>query len=168
MRNAFLIALFAIVSIASVSAQKIGYVDSQILLSSLSEVKAAESDLISYRDQQQKLLQSKVQLAEAEYKELVTKQQAGELTPKQIQDGQASLQKKQEEIAKLEASIQEKLLKRRNEKFQPILDKINTQIASYAKANGFQYILDVAQSGVITYADESLNITEKIKASLTK
>ncbi len=163
-------ALFTIICLLGLAfnaqAQKIGYVNSQAILSDMDEVKAAESDIVGFRDQQQKLLQTKMEAAQAEYQTLSQKQQAGELTPKQLQEGEASLQKKQVELQEMEASIQDKLLERREAKFQPIFDRVNAVIESVAQEGGYTYVFDATAGGVIVYADESMDLTEQVKAKL--
>jgi len=166
MRSAVLTLILALGLSAFVQAQKIGYVNSQEILTEMAEVKAAESDIVAFRDQQQNLLKTKMEAAQAEYQALAEKQQAGELTPKQLQEGEASLQKKQQELAEMEASIQEKLLTRREEKFQPIFDRVNVVIEEVAQEGGYTYVFDATAGGVIVYADESMNLTAEVKAKL--
>lgn len=166
MRNAIFTALFMLGLALGAQAQKIGYVNSQEILAAMPEVKAAESDLIAFRDQKQKLIQTKVEAAQAEYQALATKQQAGELTPKQLQEGEASLQAKQEELAKMEEEVQGEIIKRREDKFQPIFDRVNVAIEAIAKEQGYSYVFDATASGVIVYADETMNITDLVKAKI--
>ena len=167
MRIAFLTFALLIAGLSGVQAQKFGYVNSQAIIAEMNEFKAAESDLVAFRDQKQKLLQTKMEAAQAEYQTLLQKQQAGELTPKQLQEGEASLQKKQQELAELEATIQQDVAKRREEKFQPVFDKVNDAIAGVAKEDGYLYVFDASAGGAIVYADESMDITEKVKTKLS-
>ena len=165
-RKSFLAFALAACCGLAAQAQKIGYVNSQAILSELPAMKAAESDLVAFRDQKQNLLQTKAQAAQAEYQDLVQRQQAGELTPKQIQEGEASLQAKQQELAEMEASIQEDLMKRREQKLQPILNQVNTAIETVAKDEGYTYVFDAVPGGVIVYAEASMDLTEAVRAKL--
>lgn len=166
MRYVLLTAAFVLAAACGLQAQKIGYVNSNMILESMAEVKAAESDIVAFRTQKEKMLQDKVSAAQAEYQQLAEKEQAGELTPKQLQEGQASLQAKQAELQQMEASMQEDLLKRRESKFQPIFDRVNAAIEAVAQEESYTYVFDANASGVIVYADESMNITDKVKAKL--
>ena len=166
MRTTLLLALALVLCAAAAQAQKFGYVNSQALLAELEEVKAAESDLVGFRDQQQKLLETKVQAFQTQLQELETQNANGELTPKQIQEKQVEMQTKQQELQEMEASIQQKLVERREEKFQPIFDKVNAAIEAVAQAGAYQYVFDAAAGGVIVYADETMDITELVKAEL--
>ena len=166
MRHVLLTTLCILGLALSVQAQKIGYVNSTAILEGMAEVKAAESDIVTYRTQQEKLLESKVTTARGEYEALVKGQQEGTLTPKQIEEKQVALQKKQEELQQMEANIQQELLKRREAKFQPIFDRVNGVIETIAQNEGYTYVFDATAAGVIVYADESMDLTDKVKSAL--
>ncbi len=166
MRNLFLVALLFVAGAFTAQAQKFGYVNSESLLSQMEDMKAAESDLVAYRDQQQKLFQTKVESFQAEVAELQRKNEAGEMTPKQLQEAQTRLQTKQETLGTEEQTISESLQKRRQDKIQPIFDKVNKAIEAVAKEDQLTYVFDGSTGGVILYADESSDITTKVKAKL--
>lgn len=166
MRNALLVALFCLSAAFTVQAQKFGYVYSDELLTSLDDMKAAESDLVGFREQKQKLFQAKVEKFQAEVADLQRKNEAGEMTPKQLQEAQTRLQTTQESLGTEEQSISEEIQKRRQEKIQPIFDRVNLAIAAVAKEDQLIYVFDGSAGGVILYADDSMNITEKVKAKL--
>ncbi len=165
-RTLTLLAACFVLAAVSAQAQKIGYVNSQLLLADMPEVKAAETDLVSYREQQEKLLKTKIEGFQTELAELERKNTEGELTPKQIQEEQTRMQTKQQEIQQFEASVNEQLAKRREEKFQPVFDRVNSAIAEIAKADNYQYVFDMAAGGVILYADESMDLTSKVKTEM--
>jgi outer membrane protein len=50
--------------------------------------------------------------------------------------------------------------------YKPILEKANKAIAEVAKENGFTYILDLAQGGVIFYSETSTDILPLTKQKL--
>ena len=166
MRYVLLTAVCLFAMALGTHAQKIAFVNSNAILEGMAEVKAAESDIVAFSTQKQKLLEDKMKAAQAEYTTLAEKQQAGELTPKQLQEGEASLQLKQQELQKMEADMQQELIERREMKFQPIFDRVNTAIAAVAQEESYTYVFDANASGVIVYADESMNITDKVQAKL--
>ncbi len=166
MRNALFVALLCLAAGFSVQAQKFGYVYSEELLTSLEEMKAAETDLTAYSTQQQKLFQDKVKKFQDELAELQRKNEAGEMTPKQLQEAQTSVQAKQEELGAEEQKIAEAIQKQRATKIQPIFDRVNKAIADVAKEDQLTYVFDGSAGGVILYAEDSMNITEKVKAKL--
>ena len=166
MRTYLLAAALLLAGALSLQAQKFGYVNSDALLSELDEMKAAEADLVAFRDQQQKLFQTKIEAFQAEVQKFQTDQQEGILTPKQIQEKTTALESKQQELAQEEQKITLDLQKRRQEKIQPIFDKVNKAIETVAKADELTYVFDGTQGGVILYADESSDITSKVRTTL--
>ena len=166
MRSLLLTALVLLVGLGSAAAQRFGYVDTQTLLAELDEMKAAESDLVSFRDQQQKLLQTKIEAFQAELADLERRNSEGLLTPKQIQEAQADMQQKQTEIGEFELQVSEQLAERRAQKLQPIFDRVNAVIAEVAEEGEFTYVFNGGEGGLILYADASMDLTDAVRARL--
>ena len=166
MRTLFLTAALVVAGALSLQAQKFGYVNSEALLSEMAEMKAAETDLVAFRDQKQKLFQTKIESFQAEVQKFQEDQQAGNLTPKQIQEKTAALEAKQQTLAQEEQTIGQDIQKRRQEKIQPIFDKVNKAIEAVAQEDALTYVFDGTNGGVILYADESTDITGKVKSKL--
>jgi len=70
----------------SIQAQKFGYLNSQVLLAELPEVKAADAEIQALQTQLEKKGQMMVQELENKYKELQRKEQSGEISPKALED----------------------------------------------------------------------------------
>lgn len=161
--------LFFLLTILSSSfvgfSQKFGYVNSQELLVSMPEVKAADTELETYQKQLVAVGQSKVQEFEAEYKKYGEDSQKGILSQVQIQAKEAELVKKQEELQKYEYEIQTQLAAKREELYKPLLDKVKLAIETYGKENGFTMIFDTS-AGSILHAVESDNLLIPLKAKL--
>lgn len=166
MRSFFLAVVLLFAGALSLQAQKFGYVDSEALLSEMDEMKAAETDLVAFRDQKQKLFQTKIESFQAEVQQFQADQQEGKLTPIQIQEKTTALEAKQQSLAQEEQTISQDLQKRRQEKIQPIFDKVNQAIEAVAKEDALTYVFDGTQGGVILYADDSADITSKVKSKL--
>ncbi|OAV43225.1 OmpH family outer membrane protein [Lewinella sp. 4G2] len=158
-----LMAVMVFAATASVSAQKIGYVNVAEILASLPQMKAAESNLEGL----QKQLQKKGQQMVASYQEEVQKVQAlaaqGGLSPKQEEEEGAKFQARQEEIAKFEQQMMEDLQKKRAELLEPIYKEVNEVIEAVAKEKGYDYILD---QQTLLYGIEAANVSKDVKARL--
>lgn len=145
--------------------QKFGFVNTQELLLSLPEIKAADNTLETH----QKMLitqgQTKVQEFEAEYKKYGEDAQKGILSQVQIQAKEAELMKKQEEIQKFEVQVQQDLGKKKEELYKPILDKVSELIKTYGKENGYTMIFD-SSVGSILHAADSDNLLAPLKLKL--
>ncbi len=146
-------------------AQKFGYCNSSALLSGLPEVKAADSELQAFQTQLTKKGQDMVKALQDKAAELQRKKEAGSISPKDLETQQAALQAEQESIGKYEQEVNEKLGQKRETLFKPLLDKVNTAMSDVAKANGFSMVFDLSTQ-VVLYADESLDVTNLVKAKL--
>lgn len=161
-----IIAMLAIV--ASTYAQKVnkfGYLSSAELISLMPEAIKADSVLIKYDNELQTLGQQMV----AEYQKKSADAQA-KIDKKLLSDEQIELLGK--ELASLEQRIQdfqqayeEKIGKKREVLYSPIVQKAQEAIKTVAKTNGYTYIFD-SGAGSILYAEESDDILPLVKAYL--
>jgi outer membrane protein len=158
--------LFMLISATSVVfGQKFGYVNTQELLASLPEIKAADNSLETHQKMLIQQGQTKVQAFEAEYKKYSEDAQKGILSQVQIQAKEAELMKKQEEIQKFEVQIQQDLGKKKEELYKPILDKVSTLIKTFGKENGYTMIFD-SSLGSILHAAEADDLLPALKTKL--
>jgi outer membrane protein len=150
------------------NAQKFGYLNSAEILSNMTEVKQADASMETLQKQLQKKGQQMVQAYQAKLQDLQKKEQAGELSPQQIETEAANLKKEEEKIGKFQRDMEQQILEKRNTLLQPIFDKVNVAIKDVAKENGYNYIFDRnAQAGsAILYADETQDVTALVKTKL--
>lgn len=146
---------------AAASVKKLGYLNSQELLSAMPEYKKVNEDLEAYYKQLEadfaelgKEYQSKIK--EFEEKAKTLSESMKELKQKEIID----LQKRLEEFRE---SSQEKLSKKEAELVNPLLKKIQDAIDAVGKENNFDYIYN---ESALLYAKDSENITPLVKAKL--
>jgi outer membrane protein len=165
MKKILFVALISIVSFQVIEAQLIGHLDSQALLSEMPEVRGAESNLEAFQAQLQKKGQKMIEDFQKKYQELARKEQAGEIAPKALEEETRKLREEEEKIQAYEQEMQKKIMERRDELLQPILDRVNTAIEEISKEMGFDYIIDLS-SGTLLYADEQYDITDKVRAKL--
>lgn len=160
----------ALVSLATtVDAQKFGYLNSAEILSGMTEVKQADSSMEALRKQLQKKGQQMLQAYQTKLQDLQKKEQAGELSPKQIEVEAANLKKEEEKIGKFQQDMEKQIVEKQNTLLQPIFDKVNAAIKDVAAENGYNYIFDrSAQAGgsTILYADETQDVTALVKGKL--
>jgi outer membrane protein len=144
-------------------AQKFGYINSAELLQAMPEIKKANTDAEAYA----KTFQEQLQAMGKEYETKVQAYQASEKTMseavkevkvKEIQDLQAR-------IESFNQSAQEKVGKKKEELYQPILEKADKAIKDVAKEKGFDYVFDTS-SNVLLYAKEGDNILALVKTKL--
>jgi outer membrane protein len=165
MKTLFSIVTICLALFTTAMAQNIGHINSQLILSELPEVKAAESNLEAFQTQMQKKGQMMVEDFQKKYQELARKEQQGELSPRQLDEQTKLLKSDEENIQKYEQEMQMQILSKREELLQPILDKINAAIEVVSKQKGYSYIIDLS-AGMVLYAQESSDITELVKKEL--
>jgi len=161
-----IIAMFAIA--ASTYAQKVnkfGYLNSSELISMMPEAIKADSVLQKYDAD----LQTLGQQMYAEYQKKSSDAQA-KIDKKLLSDEQIEILGK--ELADLEKRIQdfqqqyeEKIQKKRDQLYTPIITKAQDAIKTVAKTNGFTYVFD-SGAGSILYAEDADNILPLVKTFL--
>ncbi len=149
----------------TVSAQKFGYLNSQALLSEMSEVEQAKANLEVLGQQLRKKGEAMVASLQAKYGEVQQKAAAGGLSPKDQEAEVTKLKAEEAEIAKFEQDMVQQLQKKEADLLQPILDKVNVAIKAVAEEEGYLYIFD-SSTQVLLYADESSDVSSKVKTKL--
>lgn len=149
----------------SVNAQKFGYINSNILLSELPEVKAADSELETYQKQLMSSGESMVKAFESKYQEYAKQAAEGLLSKVQMQEKEGELGLEQQKIQQYEVEVQQKIIKKREELYQPILDRVKKAIEQVGSENGYTMIFD-SSGGTILHANDSDDVMSKVKSKL--
>lgn len=158
--------LVAMITITSTTqAQKFGYVNSQAILAEMAEVKQARAKLEALGKQLEKKGQQMVTAFQTDYQALAEKQQKGVLSPKQLEVESNKLKERETKIGKYQQDMQRQLAEKEQTELKPILDKVNNAIKAVATEDGYQFIFD-SSTNVILFADESSDVTAKVKAKL--
>ena len=159
---AFTLILIAF-SLGSAIAQKVGYVNSQSIISELPDVKAADLTVEALQKQLQKKAQEMVEKFQADYAEVQRKVENGDLSPKQQEEEGKRLETRQAELGQLEQDSYKQIQDKRNELLRPIYDRVNEAIKAVAEENGFLMLVDQA---VLLYSDPSADATALVRKKL--
>ena len=171
MRN-YLVILFVLfgVIVFAQNEQRIGYVDSQIILTQLPEAIKAQSDLDAITN----LWSNQLDSMTLSYQQMLTDYQKQANTMGEDQ----KLAKQQELIA-----MEQNILKFRNQKFgqqngeiyakndeifEPIKKKIYASIEQVAKTEGMNFVFDKSGDIILLYADAAYDITFKVLDNLKR
>lgn len=157
--------LAAFMITTSTYAQKFGHINSQQLLMDSPLVKDADAKLKTFQDGLISTGQDMVQKFEASYKAYVEQVEAGTLNKVQMTQREAELGKSQEAIQKYEVEVQQKIGKKREELYKPILDKAKIAIDEIGKEGGYTMIFDTGTNGLL-FAVEGEDLLPKVKAKL--
>lgn len=156
--------LFVFLS-GQIIAQKVGYINSQELVSLMPEVKEANSQLEVMKTQFSKRGQDMLQTLQKKYQDFQQKQSQGELSPIDAEKQAQALKEEEQALVNFEQESQQKLMAKSEELLTPMQDKVNNAIKMVAQENGYSYILDLSQ-GSILYADPTADVSALVKAKL--
>lgn len=142
---------------------KLGYINSLELLSLMPEVGPADQELEKYAGTLDGLYAGMLQ----EYQNKVAgyEQNVGKWTPDVEELKVKELQDLEKRITEFQSTSTEKLNKKRETLYAPILEKADKAIKEVATAEGYTYIFD-ASAGALLFADESENILDKVRTKL--
>ena len=142
---------------------KVGYISSTDLLAVMPELAKADTALRQYAEQY-KVQIDKIQAdLQKKYTDYQAKDKA--MTDAQREVAQREIQQIDEGLQSLQRSAEEKVGKKKEELYKPILEKADKAIKDVAKEKGFDYIFD-ASAGNLLYAREGDNILPFVKAKL--
>ena len=148
----------------SASAQKYGHLNSSQLMVDLPSIKAADAQLKTFQEQLVKVGEGMMTKFQASYQDYVAKSESGTISQIEAQGIEATLQKEQTAIQSYEQEVQNKVLAKRQELYDPIFASVRSLIEQYGKDNGYTMIFDSGLGAILF--NESEDLTEKIKAKL--
>jgi outer membrane protein len=156
---ALLAAALLVPAAARAADLKIGYVDLQKAVSEVDEGKAARAQLKREFDEKQKKLDEK----EAELKRLQGEfeKQAVVLSEQAKKEKAEELERKFGEAQALLRQLQQELGAREREMMGALFDKMGQIVKEMAEAEGFTYVLEKNQAGIM-FAPSSLDLTNEL------
>lgn len=162
----FFIAIISLMGI-QLNAQKIGYVDTDLILSKMPEYKAAQKQLDDLSVQ----WQGEAQKMKDEIDQLFREYQAEEvlLTPDQKKVKQDAIVKKEQELFTYRENkfgSNGELFKKREELIKPIQDKVFEAVQKVAKNEGLAFMFDKAGGVLMLYADAKYDKTLEVMEAL--
>lgn len=157
-------ALF-VMGTSDLMAQKFGYMNSTALLSEMPDVKQAQANLEALKTQLQKKGQQEIEKLQKDFQDVQRKYEQGLLSPKEQEEEGARLKTREQELAKTEQQMIQQLSEKEQSLMQPILERVNTVIKTIADEEGFTYIFDTS-TGVLLFAEESMDVTDKVRQRL--
>lgn len=165
--KSYIVAIVLLVLSSGVFAQtqlKIGYVDSEVILTQFSEAIKAQGDLDALTSKWSAQLDSMT----LNYQQSIADYQKQAETMKDQQKLEA-----QQKIVKMEQDIMDfrrakftqgtgEIFKRQEEVFAPVKTKIYDAIQKIAKEEGMQFVFDKSGDIILLYADSSFDVTFKV------
>jgi outer membrane protein len=144
------------------------FVNIDSLLEGYSYFQEAQKQLEARASRSERELENKMKNLEAEYTEAQRKAQSGEMTQGQMEKAEQELMKKQQELYK----FREDATKRLAEEEQAMTKKIYTDLRDFLKQHqkegNYDFVLGYTPGGGILFANDSLDITNKVINALNK
>ena len=140
---------------------KIGYTNTDYILSKLPEAKQIESELKTHREQLGAQLQSKQQEFERKYQSFIDGQAT--MTDVVKNDVQSELQELQASIQKFASEAEKSMQNKQIQLLAPVYEKIDGGIKEVAKEKGFSHVF---AQGVLLFATTENDISDLVLAKL--
>ena len=146
-----------------VSAQKFAYVDTELILSQMSEYKAAQQELDRLSAQWQKEIEVKY----SEIEKLKTAYQAEQIIltdemKKKRESEIAQREKEAKDLQKEKFGVGGELFKKRQELIKPIQDKVYSAIKTIAERKNYVIVFDKASDMTLLYTNPKYDISEDV------
>ncbi len=169
MKRIILTVVFALATLGITSAQRYIVIDSEKVFKSLDSYNNAIGQLDDLAKQYQAEVDNKYKSIESLYNNYMA-QKASLSASARATIEQQILQKEQEAQNFQQSLFGEdgKLMKRRVELIKPIQTKVFGVIEQYAKANGYDLVLDKASNATMLYSSDAIDKTSEIIEELKK
>ena len=169
MKRIILTALFALATLGIASAQKYCVIDSEKVFKSLDEYNKAMTQLDELAKAYQTEVDNKYKSIESLYNNYMAQKASLSASTRatieqQILQKENDAQKYQQEIFGEEGA----LMKKRVELIKPIQTKVFGAIERYAKANGYDLVLDKASNTSLLYVGNAIDHTAQIIEELKR
>ena len=167
MKRVILTMMFALAALGIASAQKYCVIDSEKVFKSLDEYNQAITSLDELGKAYQAEVDKMYKNVETIYNNYMAQRESLSTSTRtsleqQILQKEQEAQKYQQEVFGDEGA----LMKKRIELIKPIQDKVFAAIEAYAKANGYELVLDKASNASILYFGSAIDHTEEIIKTL--
>lgn len=173
MRFLFLTMLLATLSLPARAQMKVAYADLDLVLALMPEAQRVNQELQQYAQNLQSSLQSKQNYLQTKYEEfqeegMAAEQAGSQITEARMNEMREELTRLQNEVRQTQVNNEEKLMTRRMDKMQPLLNRIEDTIAEMAEAGGYTYILNASSAGTSTvlFGEEQYDLTRELLTRL--
>ena len=147
----------------SAQAQTVCHIVRDSIVPYMQSYKKAQSEAADFGKIIQKQVEGKQAEIQAFVMDIQKKQELGVLTPLQLKEAEAKLQKMQEDYQKFLNESEQKLMDKENELVKPVFEEFNAAVKAVCKENKYAYVID---STFIMYSDGGIDITAKVKEKL--
>jgi len=163
-----LVALFASVVSYAQEAQKLGYADTDYILTQMPDAKKVESELQAHGSQLEAQLKAKAADYEKKLKDF--QENATKWVDAIVQDKQNELQSLQAAFQKFQQDAEASFTRKQQDLMAPLQKKVGEAIAEVAKENGYSFILTLNAAGnggnILLHKDPQFDISNLVLKKL--
>lgn len=154
------------ISSCDVNSDKLGYVESDRLLSEFKETKVAVKDLEKNTEQ----MRNRFDTLRTELEQLQNNftEKLGGLSVAEREQKKGEINRKRAEVDRYYQMMSEKIREKDEEITADLLVKINKVVKNYGEEHGYTFIFGATTTGNIVFADEAKNLTDEIIKELNK
>src|SRR5690554_4301762 len=156
----FILCLMTLVHSATHAADKIGYVDMNVLINNSPQILDANQSLTREFEAQNNEISQ--QEADLQVLEDSIRQEGNFMTPDELAKLQERARILERQVRRAKEDLKDAITIRNSQLVDEVQNEIKRVVAEYAKANGYDVILINA----ILYANERIDITDEILAQL--
>lgn len=147
---------------------KVGYVNLELVLAYMPEMKAANQTLAVFQQKLEEDLQTRQRYLESKYQEYVQlAQEGGE--PDVLKAMEAEITRLDQEVKQKAADSEQKLMDKREQLLAPLSEKIQKEIDALAAEEGYDLILnsvDGTGNSIVLFSKDKNEVSEKLLARL--
>ena len=160
---ALAIALFAL-PLGAMAQQKFAHMNSQEVITVMPEFTKAQADLDALAKQYQKEMETGEAELNKKYQEFL--QQADSLPQNIAERRQKEIQDMAQRQQQFQQEAAQAMQKAQTDAMAPIYKKLDEAIQAVGKADGVIYIFDLARTSIPYIGTESIDLTAKVKTQL--
>ncbi|MCS6904049.1 MAG: OmpH family outer membrane protein [Bacteroidia bacterium] len=128
-------------------AQRLAYVDVELILSNMSEFKSMQQTLMIHRDKLAQQLAVRKNYFEEKYQEYVKLMEGSKILEQDKKAKEEELRKLQQEVETFQEEAEKNILKKQEELMKPIIEKIQSAVDAVANEEGYTYVFNKSTSG---------------------
>ncbi len=143
--------------------QKIAYVDTDEVLTSMPAYAQTKKDLEAFQKARVYEIEQDKKMIAKYYKEVIEQMQSDLISPKQQQEAEEKLQKMQADLERKTNEADQQLLKKEEALTKPLYAEFEAALKAVAQKNNYTYILDKKMT---LFTSRGIDATEQMKKQL--
>jgi outer membrane protein len=163
----YFLSIILVLTITVIHAQKVGYVDTDYILTKLPEYKDAQSQLDAISAEWQAQMEKRYQLIDQMYKDLQAEEilLTDDMKKKRMSDIKIK-EKEALEYQRKKFGVDGELFAERQKLVKPIQEKVYKAIKEVARASGYAIMMDKAGATTLIYTNPKYNKSDAVLKKL--